>query len=277
MNNCHRRLEIIIMNAIFFFSLASIFPSIYAHKPLASDNNNVLKGATKIPDHKISWAIYQELEGTEEMDYYRFSARQGEIGFLHAGKTIPDIEKFQSSSPAVVLIGKNLDKAKLDAQNSQVRLAHSRDTVYNHLNMHGNTGLVLEYDNNNSVLSKLLYEPFTQTSYLIRQELAIPSLSSTGEYAVAIYDGRLQSDGLRKYALSIGEREDFGPIDFFTTLPAAWFETKLYFQDYLSMAVAIAVIASAIIIILISTIIFRKRITARLQARAKLSRRHGIH
>jgi hypothetical protein len=42
MNNCHRRLEIIIMNAIFFFSLASIFPSIYAHKPLASDNNNVL-------------------------------------------------------------------------------------------------------------------------------------------------------------------------------------------------------------------------------------------
>lgn len=142
--------------------------------------------------------------------------------------------------------------------------------------MHGNTGLVLEYDNN-SVLSKLLYEPFTQTSYLIRQELAIPSLSSTGEYAVAIYDGRLQSDGPRKYVLAIGEREDFGPIDFFTTLPAAWFETKLYFQDYLSIAVAIAVIASAIIIILISTIIFRKRITARLQARAKLSRRHGIH
>lgn len=266
------------MNAVFFFSLASIFPSVYAHKPLASDNNNVLEGATQIPDHKVSWAIYQELEGTEEVDYYRFSARQGEIGFLHAGKTIPDIEKFQSSSPAVVLIGKNLDKAKLDAQNSQVRLAHSRDTFYNHLNMHGNTGLVLEYDNN-SVLSKLLYEPFTQTSYLIRQELAIPSLSSTGEYAVAIYDGRLQSDGLRKYVLAIGEREDFGPIDFFTTLPAAWFETKLYFQDYLSMAVAIAVIASAIIIIiiLISTIIFRKRITARLQARAKLSRRHGIH
>lgn len=142
--------------------------------------------------------------------------------------------------------------------------------------MHGNTGLVLEYDNN-SVLSKLLYEPFTQTSYLIRQELAIPSLSSTGEYTVAIYDGHLQSDGLREYVLAIGEREDFGPIDFFTTLPAAWFETKLYFQDYLSIAVAIAVIASAIIIILISTIIFRKRITARLQARAKLSRRHGIH
>lgn len=276
MNSRHRRLEIIIMNAVFFLLLASIFPSVHAHKPLASDNNNVLEGATQIPDHKISWAIYQELEGTEEMDYYRFSARQGEIGFLHAGKTIPDIEKFQSSSPAVVLIGKNLDKAKLDAQNSQVRLAHSGDTVYNYLNMHGNTGLVLEYDNN-SVLPKLFYEPFTQTSYLIRQELAIPSMPSTGEYAVAIYDGRLQSDGLRKYVLAIGEREDFGPIDFFTTLPAAWFETKLYFQDYLSMAVSIAVIASAIIIILISTIIFRKRITARLQARAKLSRRHGIH
>ena len=276
MNSRHRRLEIIIMNAVFFLLLASIFPSVHAHKPLASDNNNVLEGATQIPDHKISWAIYQELEGTEEMDYYRFSARQGEIGFLHAGKTIPDIEKFQSSSPAVVLIGKNLDKAKLDAQNSQVRLAHSRDTFYNHLNMHGNTGLVLEYDNN-SVLPKLFYEPFTQTSYLIRQELAIPSMPSTGEYAVAIYDGRLQSDGLREYVLAIGEREDFGPIDFFTTLPAAWFETKLYFQDYLSIAVAIAVIASAIIIILILTIIFRKRITARLQACAKLSRRHGIH
>lgn len=273
MNNCHQRLEIIIMNAVFFFSLASIFPSVYAHKPLASDNNNVLEGATQISDHKVSWAIYQELEGTEEVDYYRFSARQGDRFYMHV--TIPDIEKFQSFSPTVVLIGKNLDKAKLDAQNSQVRLAHSGDTVYNYLNMHGNTGLVLEYDNN-SVPPKLFYEPFTQTSYLIRQELAIPSLPSTGEYAVAIYDGRLQSDGLRKYVLAIGEREDFGPIDFFTTLPAAWFETKLYFQDYLSVAVAIAVIASAIII-LISTIIFRKRITARLQARAKLSRRHGIH
>jgi hypothetical protein len=143
--------------------------------------------------------------------------------------------------------------------------------------MHGNTGLVLEYDDNNSVPPKLFYEPFTQTSYLIRQELAIPSLPSTGEYAMAIYDdGCLQSDGPRKYVLAIGEREDFGPIDFFTTLPAAWFETKLYFQDYLSMAVAIALMASAIII-LISTIIFRKRIRARLQARAKLTRRHGIH
>jgi hypothetical protein len=276
MNNCHQRLEIIIMNAVFFFSLASIFSSVYAHKPLASDNNNVLEGATQIPDHKVSWAIYQELEGTEEVDYYRFSARQGDRFYMHV--TIPDIEKFQSFSPTVVLIGKNLDKAKLDAQNSQVRLAHSGDTVYNYLNMHGNTGLVLEYDNN-SVPPKLFYEPFTQTSYLIRQELAIPSLPSTGEYAVAIYDGRLQSDGPRKYVLAIGEREDFGPIDFFTTLPAAWFETKLYFQDYLSMAIAISVIASAIIIIiLISTIIiFRKRIRARLQAGAKLSRRHGIH
>jgi hypothetical protein len=274
MNNCYQRLEIIIMNAVFFFSLASIFPSVYAHKPLASDNNNVLEGATQIPDHKVSWAIYQELEGTEEVDYYRFSTRQGDRFYMHV--TIPDIEKFQSFSPTVVLIGKNLDKAKLDAQNSQVRLAHSGDTVYNYLNMHGNTGLVLEYDNN-SVPPKLFYEPFTQTSYLIRQELAIPSLPSTGEYVVAIYDdGRLQSDGLRKYVLAIGERKDFGPIDFFTTLPAAWFETKLYFQDYLSVAVAIAVIASAIII-LISTIIFRKRITARLQARAKLSMRHGIH
>jgi hypothetical protein len=227
-----------------------------------------LEGATKIPNHKVSWAIYQELEGTVEVEYYRFSARQREIGFLHAGKTIPDIEKFQSFSPAVVLIGKNLDKAKLEAQNSQVRLAHSGDTVYNYLNMHGNTGLVLEYDDNNSVPPKLFYEPFTQTSYLIRQELAIPSLPSTGEYAMAIYDdGCLQSDGPRKYVLAIGEREDFGPIDFFT---------KLYFQDYLSMAVAIALMASAIII-LISTIIFRKRIRARLQARAKLTRRHGIH
>jgi hypothetical protein len=181
-----------------------------------------LQGAIQIPDHKVSWAIYQELEGTEEVDYYRFSARQREIGFLQAGKTIPDIEKFQSFSPTVVLTGKNLDKAKLDSQNSQVRLAHSGDTVYNYLNMHGNTGLVLEYDDNNSVPPKLFYEPFTQTSYLIRQALAIPSLSSTGEYAVAIYDdGRLQSDGLRKYVLAIGEREDFGPIDFFTTLPAA--------------------------------------------------------
>ena len=41
---------------------------------------------------------------------------------------------------------------------------------------------------------------------------------------------------------AIGTIEDFSMIDFFTVLPSAWFETKLFFEDYISLSIFFAFI-----------------------------------
>ncbi len=43
-----------------------------------------------------------------------------------------------------------------------------------------------------------------------------------------------------KYALAIGEIEEFGPAEFVTVLPAAWFQIKLFFEDYTTLFIVIA-------------------------------------
>jgi hypothetical protein len=57
--------------------------------------------------------------------------------------------------------------------------------------------------------------------------------------------------------LAIGTIEDFSGGDFFTILPKAWLDTKLFVNDYLSIGILISIL---IAISLIPTlIVFRKR------------------
>lgn len=45
-----------------------------------------------------------------------------------------------------------------------------------------------------------------------------------------------------KYSLAVGTIEDFSMIDFFTVLPSAWFETKLFYGDYFSLSIFFAIL-----------------------------------
>ena len=113
--------------------------------------------------------------------------------------------------------------------------------------------------------SSQFFEPFTQTSYMVRQELVIDKLPSTGTFEIVVFDKTLRQDESGKYVLAVGEREDFSAVDYFTTLPAAWFETKVFFEDYASIVMAVAAIFGAIALLPIA--IFRGKIREKLRTR----------
>jgi hypothetical protein len=70
-----------------------------------------------------------------------------------------------------------------------------------------------------------------------------------------------------KYALAIGEIEEFGPAEFVTVLPAAWFQIKLFFEDYTtpSIVIALAVGVPAIAVIML---VKRKRFKIRTKVKS---------
>jgi hypothetical protein len=58
--------------------------------------------------------------------------------------------------------------------------------------------------------------------------------------------------------LAIGTIEDFSLVDFFTILPKAWIETKLFVNDYNSISLSILILIGLFAIPIL--IIFRKKL-----------------
>ena len=57
----------------FVFAIVSTSPA-YGHKLISHDDTHRnFESALQIPDHKISWAIYENL-GTNEAKFYSFDA-----------------------------------------------------------------------------------------------------------------------------------------------------------------------------------------------------------
>ena len=117
--------------------------------------------------------------------------------------------------------------------------------------------LVVDY--NGPIPSSEFYEPFTQTSYWERQEIVINSLPSVGTYYLVVFDKSILQ-GTGKYTLAVGEIEDFSPLNFFTISPSAWLDTKFFFEDYVSPAIAISLLVALPALI---TILLLKRLKRR--------------
>ena len=64
---------------IMFVLFASSFQMANGHKPLkVVDSNNDFSTAKEIPNHKISWAIYEEFSVSNDVHFYKFCADEGE-------------------------------------------------------------------------------------------------------------------------------------------------------------------------------------------------------
>ena len=61
-----------------------------------------------------------------------------------------------------------------------------------------------------------------------------------------------------KYSLAIGTIEDFSGYDFFTVLPKAWFDTKIFVNDFLSIAILFLILIGLSGLLIIT--ILRKKI-----------------
>lgn len=205
---------------VFLISIISV-DFAFGHKLISHDNTHKgFETALLIPDHKISWAIYENL-GTNEARFYTFEATQGDL--FYASIVIPKIQGLENYAPTLLLVGEN-----------------------------------------NFVMEKIIYEkgfpgnefyePFGQVTYWERQEINT-IIPDDGQYFILVLDEKNQSG---KYSLAIGTIEDFSGADFFTILPKAWFDTKIFVNDYSSLAIGILILLA--IPILISLAILRNKI-----------------
>ena len=223
---------------IFLFLIlivVSISPFAHAHKLISHDDSHRdYESALVIPDHKISWAIYDNL-GVNETKFYTFDAKKGDS--FYASIVIPKLDGLQNYSPSLVLV--NDDLFNNDSSSSNIE-SNIEKYLYEG-----------DYPGNE------FYEPFGQVTYWERQEITT-IIPDDGQYFILVLDEKNQSG---KYALAVGTIEDFSGSDFFTVLPKAWFDTKLFFNDYISFIIGISILVGFPTIL--SLIILRNKIFKR--------------
>ena len=219
-----------------FLIVLSISPVAHAHKLISHDDSHRdFESALVIPDHKISWAIYDNL-GVEESKFYTFDAKKDDS--FYASIVIPKLEGLENYSPSLILMNDDLFNGAGTSSNIESSV---QKFLYEG-----------DYPGNE------FYEPFGQVTYWERQEVTT-IIPADGQYFILVSDEKNQSG---KYALAVGTIEDFSGSDFFTTLPKAWFETKLFFNDYLSFIIGISVLVGfpiMIFLIILRNKIFRRK------------------
>jgi hypothetical protein len=239
--------------------LISSFEMANGHKPLkVVDSNNDFSTAKEIPNHKVSWGIYEELSDRNDVHYYKFAADEGDR--LYAQISIPKLEKFSTFVPSIALVGSNVTAGNLEPGYSVREYAHHIGDLPFAIPP-GMTAIVVDY--NGQIPSSEFYEPFTQTSYWERQEIVINSLPSSGTYYLVVFDRSLMEDAA-KYTLAVGEIEDFSLLDFFTIIPSAWLDTKFFFEDYISPTIAISLL---VVVPSLITILRVKQLRRRYQSK----------
>jgi len=212
------------------FAVISTGPA-YGHKLISHDDKHTnFDSALHIPDHKISWAIYENL-GTNEAKFYSFDAKQGDL--FYASIVIPKINGLEEYSPTLVL----LDGPTFENSNASFKSQLNVEKFLYEGEFPGNE----------------FYEPFGQVTYWERQEVRT-EIPLDGEYFIVVMDEKNQKG---KYSLAIGTIEDFSTGDFFTILPKAWIDTKLFVNDYFSIGILFFILIA--IPIIPTLIVFRKR------------------
>ncbi|MEP0824814.1 MAG: hypothetical protein HRF40_04955, partial [Nitrososphaera sp.] len=194
------------------------------------------------------------------VDYYSFDAKEGDE--LYVEMTIPKLAGLESFTPSIALIGHGISSELLerdDNNNDRILKVEINPDPHEHRNhddndddafpsqVPANTGAIIVVNYNGTIPSTEFFEPFTQTSYWERQKLIVDELPSSGRYYLAVFDGQRDVQGYNnnddavteKYTLAVGKIEDFTATDYVVTLPVAWFDTKLFFNDYVTPSIAI--------------------------------------
>ena len=201
------------------------FNPVYGHKLITHEGTNLsFDTALKIPDHKISWAIYEDLK-SDESKFYSFEAKKGDS--FYASIVIPKIEGLEGYSPTILLT--NLSTVKGD------EISSTSQTYIQKVSYEGNYP-GMEF-----------YEPFGQVTYWERQEIKT-TIPEDGIYFIIVMDEKGQEG---KYSLAVGTIEDFSTSDFFTILPKAWFDTKLFVGDFLSLGIFFVIVSIVPLILLV--------------------------
>nr|AIE99101.1 hypothetical protein [uncultured marine thaumarchaeote KM3_105_E03] len=214
---------VIFLTVVFLFFNAD---AAFAHQLIFSDGKNTsLENSLYIPDSQISWAMYGELENN--VLFYKFEADQKEP--LYVSVVIPMLEGLEDFTPSLAIIAQHQNIGMLSFHTGE------KNTSVPFSLPDGYQAIVFDYDSN--LTANVFYEPFTQVNYWERQEVKIDSIN-TGAYYLAVFN--TSENG--KFALAVGQVEDFSNANFFDSFVRAWFETKIFFEDYLTATVSIVIV-----------------------------------
>ena len=151
---------------VIFFILAIISTSpAYGHKLISHDDSHTdFDSALQIPDHKISWAIYENL-GANEAKFYSFDAKQGDS--FYASIIVPKIIGLEEYSPTLVLMDSTTFENNDDSFESKL---NAEKFLYEG-----------KFPGNE------FYEPFGQVTYWDRQEVRT-EIPADGKYFIVVMD-----------------------------------------------------------------------------------------
>jgi hypothetical protein len=258
----------IVATTAFFLLLSSLFQQYaLAHKPIDTNGttNNDFQNAIHIPDPRISWAIYQNLNSETPALFYEFYAHKSQQVFVQL--SVPQLRDLQNYNPRVAIIGPDVS-ASMIVQSESTSISDndpnfpvvaapppSSSPSSSH-NTHDDKMISLSYKAGDTFTPQVFNEPFTQTSYWKKQEF-IAQIPSEGQYFVVVYVSTPEElRGNSKFTLAVGQIEDFKPIDYVTTLPLAWIKTKLFFEDYISIFFVMLVVP---LLVVLSVVIIRRK------------------
>ena len=200
--------------------------AVVAHQLIFSDGKNTtMENALYIPDPQISWAMYGELENN--VLFYKFEAEQKEP--LYASLVIPALDGLENFSPSLAIITQQQNITMISLHTGE------KNTDVPFALPDGYRAIVFDYDRKST--ANVFYEPFTQVNYWERQEIRTESINP-GTYYIAVFNPAENG----KFTLAVGEIEDFSKANFFDSFVRAWFETKIFFNDYLTVVISIIIV-----------------------------------
>ncbi|HKR73711.1 MAG TPA: hypothetical protein VJR94_06325 [Candidatus Nitrosocosmicus sp.] len=246
-----------------------------AHKLLSGNGNDNGKftSAIIIPNHTVSWAVYQTLNSDEGIDarFYKFNNTQINSSF-YAQIIIPKIDQFVNFTPTLILLEPKSYTIKENGITNVIN--ENKSTSNNNINdtlpfgIPTNYQIMINKNYNDTLPSPTIYEPFTQTSYWERQEIN-SKLYKLGTYYIVVYNSYDNSDNnvqqqnsavkFGKFSLAVGKVEDFSILDLLVLIPYSWLSVKIFFNDYWSLTLGITIFVSLVIVMPIVLILRRKR------------------
>lgn len=190
---------IVLVYLLLISNLTLAHKGIFIDQPIDSIENSY-----EIEDIEESKAIYSEIAEEGQIDYYSFTGQKGQT--FYSQIMVPNTERHRDFLLVKIVFGPFSDLIPSE-----------------YLNYVGNHkyGYVVDPGNNRT----RFFEPFTQTSYIKKQQISL-ELPEDGDYYIAVYNPFEQTG---KYVLNIGKDESLGVQDLIQ-YPRTWFKVNYWFN-----------------------------------------------
>lgn len=174
---------------VLIITLSFLLPSVGAHSPLGTGDNESLATATLVPEPTKSWAIYGELHEGGEAQYFRFDITEGQR--THVSLLISTSPEDRGFTPSLVLMGPGLGV---------------KDPVPGYMEVPEGADIMMV---EGKQPAQAMYEPFSPSSLYPMADIGLAAPAS-GTYYVAVYE----SNRGGHYTVAIGDRESYTISEF---------------------------------------------------------------